>query len=126
MCKLFKYFQSHNANKTVKTHSNERATTITRYIVHDSKPQQVLFFLILFAHIYVPITRKQIVLLSCGRDVRIRLGVAVTEISGPPVFHIKVEASVKWLTQRHNKRTYRLYIFVLEKICLWYANTLIQ
>ena len=28
-----------------------------------------------------------------GRDVRTRLGVAIVEVSGPPVFHIKAEAS---------------------------------
>ena len=31
--------------------------------------------------------------MSFGRDVRTRLGVAIFEVSGPPVFHIKVVAS---------------------------------
>ena len=44
-------------------------------------------------HIYPPFTRKQIVSLYFGRDVRTRLGVAISEVSGPPVFHIKAAAS---------------------------------
>ena len=44
-------------------------------------------------HIYPPFTRKRIVSLYFGRDVRTRLGVAISEMSGPPVFHIKAEAS---------------------------------
>ena len=50
-------------------------------------------FLFFFCHIYPPFTRKRIVSLYFGRDVRIRLGVTISELSGPPVFHIKVEAS---------------------------------
>ena len=46
-----------------------------------------------FVHIYPPFTRKRIVSLYFGRDVRTRLGVAIFEVSGPPVFHIKAEAS---------------------------------
>ena len=34
----------------------------------------------------------QIVLLYFGQDVRTRLGVAIYEVSGPPVFHIKMNA----------------------------------
>ena len=45
------------------------------------------FFFI--CHIYPPFTRKRIVSLYFGRDVRTRLGVATSEGSGPPVFHIK-------------------------------------
>ena len=37
-----------------------------------------------------PFTRKRMVSLCFGRYVRIRLGVAISEVSGPPVFHIKV------------------------------------
>ena len=44
-------------------------------------------------HIYPPFTRKRIVSLYFGRDIRTRLGVAISEMSGPPVFHIKAEAS---------------------------------
>ena len=44
-------------------------------------------------HIYLPFTRKRIVSLYFGRDVCTRLGVAIFEVSGPPVFHIKVGAS---------------------------------
>ena len=46
-----------------------------------------------FVHIYPPFTRKRIVSLYFGRDVRTRLGVAIFEVSGPPVFHIKAEAT---------------------------------
>ena len=51
----------------------------------------ILFYFI--CHIYPPFTRKQIVSLYFGRDVRTRLEVAISEMSGPPVFHIKVVAS---------------------------------
>ena len=50
-------------------------------------------FLFLFANIYPPFTRKQIVLLSFGRDIRTRLGVAIFELSWKPFFHIKMGAS---------------------------------
>ena len=49
------------------------------------------FFFI--CHIYLPSTRKQIVLLDFGREVCTHLGVAISVVSGPPVFHIKVGAS---------------------------------
>ena len=53
-----------------------------------------LYFVFVFVHIYPPFTRKRIVSLYFGRDVRTRLGVAIFfEVSGPPVFHIKAEAS---------------------------------
>ena len=44
-------------------------------------------------HIYPPFTRKRIVSLYFGWEVRTRLGVAISEMSGPPVFHIKAGAS---------------------------------
>ena len=44
-------------------------------------------------HVYPTFARKRIVSLSFGRDVRTRLGVAISEVSGPPVFHIKAGAS---------------------------------
>ena len=44
-------------------------------------------------HIYPPFTRKRFVSLYFGREVRTRLGVAISEMSGPPVFHIKAGAS---------------------------------
>ena len=47
-----------------------------------------LFFFIY--HIYPPFTRKRILSLCPGRYVRTLLGVAIFEVSGPPVFHIKV------------------------------------
>ena len=40
-------------------------------------------------HVHPPLTRKRIVSLYFGRDVHTRLGVAISEVSGPPVFHIK-------------------------------------
>ena len=43
-------------------------------------------------HICPPLTRKRIVSLYFGREVRTRLGVAIS-VSGPPVFHIKAGAS---------------------------------
>ena len=52
---------------------------------------KVSFFCIV--HIYPPFTRKRIVLLYFGRDVRTLLGVAISEVSEPPVFHIKAKAS---------------------------------
>ena len=45
-------------------------------------------------HIYLPFTSKRIVSLYFGREVSARLGVAISEMSGPPVFHIKAEASL--------------------------------
>ena len=50
-------------------------------------------FIFVFVHFYPPFTRKRIVSLYFGRDVSTRLGVAIFEVSGPPVFHIKAEAS---------------------------------
>ena len=47
-----------------------------------------LFFCIV--HVYPPFMRKRIVSLYFGRNVRTRLGAAISEVSGPPVFHIKV------------------------------------
>ena len=61
-------------------------------------------------HIYPPFTRKRIVSLHFGREVRTRLGVAFFEVYGPPVFHIKVGRPVKCLAQGHNKRTCRLVL----------------
>ena len=52
-----------------------------------------MVFFVVFVHFYPPFTRKRIVSLYFGRDVRTRLGVAIFEVSGPPVFHIKAEAS---------------------------------
>ena len=48
---------------------------------------------ICIVYIYPPFTRKRIVLLYFGREVRTRLGVAISEMYGPPVFHIKAGAS---------------------------------
>ena len=51
--------------------------------------QPFVFVFFVFVHIYPPFTRKRIVSLYFGRDVRTRLGVAIFEVSGPSVFHIK-------------------------------------
>ena len=61
-------------------------------------------------HFYPPFTRKRIVSLYFGREVRTRLGVSFFEVYGPPVFHIKVGRPVKCLAQGHNKRTCRLVL----------------
>ena len=50
-------------------------------------------FFILLAHIYPPFTRKRIVSLSFGRDVRTPLVVAISEVSRLPIFHIKMGRS---------------------------------
>ena len=49
-------------------------------------------FLYSIVHIYLPFARKQAVSLYFGRNVRTRLRVAISEVSGPPVFHIKAGA----------------------------------
>ena len=48
--------------------------------------------------------------LCFGRYVRTRLGVAISEVFGPPVFHIKVGRPIKCLGQGHNKRTCQLVL----------------
>ena len=59
--------------------------------LHHYKLLNVVLYCIV--HIYPPFTRKLIVSLYFGRCVRTRLGVAISEVSGPPVFHIKAGAS---------------------------------
>ena len=68
------------------------------------------FIFCFICHIYPPFTRKRIVSLYFGREIRTRLGVAFFEVCGPPVFHIKVGRPVKCLAQGHNKRTCRLVL----------------
>ena len=48
--------------------------------------------ILLIFYIYPPFTRKRIVSLYFGRYVRTRLGVAISEEFGPPVFCIKAGA----------------------------------
>ena len=67
-------------------------------------------FICFICHIYPPFTRKRIVSLYFGREVRTRLGVAFFEVYGPPVFHIKVGRPVKCLAQGHNKQTCQLVL----------------
>ena len=73
-------------------------------------------FYILICQIYPPFTRKRIVSLCFGRYVRPRLGIAISELSKPPVFHIRVGRPVKCLAQGHNKRTCRLTLHNLAYI----------
>ena len=61
-------------------------------------------------HIYPPFTRKRIVSLCFGRYVHTRLGVAISEVSGPPVFHTKMGCLVKCLAQGYYKQTCRLVL----------------
>ena len=69
----------------------------------------IIFKLYVFAvyfyicHIYPPFTRKRIVSLHFGGDLRTRLGVAVSVLSGQPVFHIKAGRPVTCLAQGQNK-----------------------
>ena len=58
-----------------------------------ARENSYLFLFVCLFHIYPPFTRKRIVSLYFGRDVRTRLGAAIFEVSGRPVFHIKAEAS---------------------------------
>ena len=69
----------------VPTSAMQAAAPDRKSAMNDSK----LFFI---CHIYPLFTRKQVVSLYFGRDVRTRLGVAISEESGPSVFHIKAEA----------------------------------
>ena len=63
-----------------------------RYLLSSNQSlSKVLFFFI--CHIYPTFTRKQIVLLYFERDVCTRFGVAISALSGPPVFDIKVGVS---------------------------------
>ena len=54
------------------------------------KDEDILFFFV--CHIYLPFTRKRIVLLYFGQDVHTLLEFAIFKVSGPPIFHIKVGA----------------------------------
>ena len=57
-------------------------------------PSSRLFLLVFFIyHIYPSLTRKRIASQYFGRDVLTRLGVGISEVSGPPVFHIKARTS---------------------------------
>ena len=75
------------------------------------KYSQALFLFYCFiCHIYAPFTRKRIVSLYFGQQVRTSLGVPFFEVYESPVFHIKVGRPVKCLAQGHNKRTCRLVL----------------
>ena len=75
-----------------------------------------LFFFCFICHIYPPFTRKRIVSLYFGREVRTRFGVAFFEVYGPPVFYIKVGRLVKCLAQGHNKQACRLVLHNLPEM----------
>ena len=68
----------------------------------------VVFYCI--GHVYPSFTRNRIVWLFFGRDVYTCLGVAISEVSKPPVFRIKVGRPVKCLAQGHNKQSCRLVL----------------
>ena len=74
------------------------------------------FYFVLFYLPYLSSTRKRIVLLYFGQEVRTRLGVAFFEVYEPPVFHIKVGHPVKCLAQGHNKQTCQLVLHNLPKM----------
>ena len=59
-------------------------------LLRDQSICSSFFFIV---HIYPPFTRKRIVSLYFGREVRTRLEVTISDMSGLPVFHIKAEAS---------------------------------
>ena len=54
-----------------------------------------------------PFTKKQNISPSLGRDDLSRLGVAISKVSEPPAFHIKVERPVKCLAPGLIKRDFR-------------------
>ena len=49
--------------------------------------------MLFFCHIYPPFTRERIASLCFRLEVRTRLEVAISELSGLPVFYIKAGAS---------------------------------
>ena len=67
--------------------------TVFPYIIIYCAVRQAGCIFFCIVHLYPPFTRKRIVSLYFGLDVRTRLGVAISEVSGPPVFHIKAGAS---------------------------------
>ena len=68
-----------------------------------------------FYHIYPLFTRKRIVSSCFERYVRTRLGVAISEVSGPLVFHIKVGRSVKCLAKDTTSELAGLFSTALHK-----------
>ena len=68
---------------------------------------------LVFKFFYPPFTRKRIVSLCFERYIRTRLGVAISEESGPPAFHIKMGRPVEYLALGHNKRNCRLVLYNL-------------
>ena len=76
---------------------------------------------IVFVHIYPPFTRKRIVLLYFGRNVRTRLGVAIFEVSGPPVFHIKAGACSLQPPINAERQAGKLWIPFFK--VFWYDST---
>ena len=82
------------------------------YLVIYQMPVSKIFFIY---HIYSSFTRKQIVLLCFGWYVRTRLGVAISEMSQPPVFHIKVGYSEYKLSHKVNWiADWAKYFFIKE------------
>ena len=50
----------------------------------------IFYFFYFIFHIYLSFTTKRIVSLFFGRDVRTRLGIAISEMFGPYAFHLKM------------------------------------
>ena len=73
---------NHKAKTKERQYNKETALQVVR-----RKPGYCI------VHVYPPFTRKRIVSLYFGRDVRPRFGVVISEVYGRPVFHIKVGAS---------------------------------
>ena len=95
----------------------EKPLTPNDLLILNPSNDMILVVFVLFCfvcHIYPPFTRKRIVSLYFGPEVRTRLGVVFFEVYGPPVFHIKVGRPVKCLAQGHNKRTCRLVLYNLH------------
>ena len=65
------------------------SVTQTFYFSYVCSISLVFFFI----YIYPPFMSKQIVWLCFGCCIHTRLGVAISEVSGPPVFHIKMGLS---------------------------------
>ena len=61
-----------------------------RYNQHKRRYLMIVLYCIV--RVYPPFTRKRIVSLYFGRDIRTGLEAAISDVSGPSVFHIKLGA----------------------------------
>ena len=78
-----------NVTEMIKCFNHPLLRNTNIFELWDKQAKSV-FLLPMF---YPSFTKKRIVLLSFGWVVRYRLSVAISEVSGPPVFYIKVGAS---------------------------------